>query len=147
MTPLRVAINGFGRIGRCVLRAALERARFQVVAVNDLADAATLAHLLRHDSVHGRLSADVRAAGDALVVGGRELRVLTEPEPARLPWRDLRVDVVLECTGRFRQREDAARHLEAGARKVIVSAVAGSPDATLVLGVNERSYDPRRHHV
>jgi glyceraldehyde 3-phosphate dehydrogenase len=143
----RVVINGFGRIGRCILRAGLGAPGFEVVAVNDLSDAATLAHLFRYDSVHGTFEGDVRVIGEALLVAGREIRVLSEEDPGRLPWRDLRADVVLECTGRFRSRAECARHLEAGARKVIVSAPADDPDLTVVMGLNHGAYDPARHHV
>src|SRR5690349_21543971 len=116
----RVAINGFGRIGRCVLRAAHERgADLEIAAINDVADAATLAHLLAHDSTYGRFGAGVRVEGDTLIVDGHAIRVLAEPSPAELPWFDLDVDVVLECTGRFRTRADAEQHLAAGATKVI----------------------------
>jgi glyceraldehyde 3-phosphate dehydrogenase len=148
----RVAINGFGRIGRCVLRAAHERGSgLEVVAINDVADAATLAHLLAHDSTYGRFAADVRVESDLLIVDGHPIRVLAEPDPADLPWRELEVDVVLECTGRFRTRADAERHVSAGAIKVILSAPAkGSEpaDADVVLGVNfEEAYDPATDHI
>jgi glyceraldehyde 3-phosphate dehydrogenase len=150
--PVRVGINGFGRIGRSVLRAAHERgADVEVVAVNDLVDRTTLAHLLRYDSVFGRFPADVVASDGAIEVGGRRVRTLAETDPGKLPWEELEVDVVIESTGRFRTREAAAKHLEAGARKVIVSApMKGDqpPDATVVLGVNfDDTYDPDRHHV
>ena len=148
----RVAINGFGRIGRCVLRAAHERgADLEIVAVNDVADPATLAHLLAHDSTYGRFGADVRVDGTSLLIDDREIRVLAEPSPGDLPWSDLGVDVALECTGRFRTRADAEQHLAAGAAKVILSAPAkGSEpaDANVVLGVNfEEAYDPDRDHI
>jgi glyceraldehyde 3-phosphate dehydrogenase len=145
----RVAINGFGRVGRAAFRAAHDSdADVEFVAINDLADGAQLVHLLRHDSVYGRFQADVELDGDALGVDGHELRIFHEADPAELPWSELGVDVVLECTGRFRSREDAEKHLEAGAHKVIVSAPMKDPDATLVLGVNfEKAYDPERHHV
>jgi glyceraldehyde 3-phosphate dehydrogenase len=117
------------------------------VAVNDLTDTATLAHLLRYDSVHGRFDGTVEAAGDALVVNGDRMRVLSEKDPGKLPWKELGVDVVLESTGRFTDREQAARHLEAGARKVVISAPAKGEDITIVYGVNHRTYDPARHHV
>jgi glyceraldehyde 3-phosphate dehydrogenase len=149
---VKVAINGFGRIGRGFLRSAVERgADIDVVAVNDVADAATLAALLRHDSVYGRFPGEVESSEDGISVDGKELRVLSEPEPASLPWAELGVDVVIESTGRFRTRAAAAQHLDAGARKVIISAPAkGSEpaDATVVLGVNfEDVYDPERHDV
>ena len=150
--PVRVAINGFGRIGRGFLRAAQEGdADIEVVAVNDLVDPNTLAHLLRYDSVYGRFPAPVAAANGAIEVDGRAMRTLAETDPAKLPWAELGVDVVIESTGRFRTREAAAKHLEAGAGKVIVSAPMkgdAPPDATVVLGVNfDAVYDPDRHHV
>ena len=143
----RVAVNGFGRIGRNVLRAAKRSgAELTFVAVNDLADAPTLAHLLKHDSVHGAYPGRVEADEDAVVVDGEPVRVFSERDPARLPWGELGVDVVVESTGVFRTRELASRHLEAGARKVVVSAPAIGEDATLVMGVNHDRYDPERHH-
>ena len=148
MSP-RVAINGFGRIGRAAFRAAHERdVDVEFVAINDLADGAQLAGLLRRDSVYGRFAGDVELADDVLDVDGHALRVLHESDPGRLPWRELGVDVVLECTGRFRTREAAAAHLEAGASKVVVSAPMKDPDATVVLGVNfDEAYDPERDDV
>src|SRR3954447_11618394 len=148
----RVAINGFGRIGRCVLRAAHERgAGFEIVAINDVADAATLAHLLAHDSTYGRFGADVRVEGDLLIVDGHPIRVLAESDPGLLPWRELEVDVVLECTGRFRTRADAELHLAAGASKVILSAPAKGDepaDANVVLGVNfDEAYDAETDRI
>jgi glyceraldehyde 3-phosphate dehydrogenase len=146
--PVRAAINGFGRIGRNIFRAACQDDRgVEIVAVNDLTEPETLAHLLRHDSVHGRFPGEVEVEGDHLVVDGRRVRVLSEPEPAELPWGREGVDLVLEATGRFRDREDAARHLQAGARKVIITAPATNPDVTVVLGVNEGDYDPGEHDV
>ncbi|HVW19152.1 MAG TPA: type I glyceraldehyde-3-phosphate dehydrogenase [Solirubrobacteraceae bacterium] len=150
--PARVAINGFGRIGRAFLRGAHERgADVEVVAINDVTDAATLGALLAGDSVYGAFGATVEATADALIVDGREIRVLSEPSPADLPWRELGVDVAIEATGRFRTRATASGHLEAGARKVIVSAPmkgAEPADADVVLGVNfHEVYDPERHHV
>jgi len=149
---VRVAINGFGRVGRCFLRSAYERdAGIEVVAINDLVDTATLAHLLRYDSVFGRFPGDVAVSGDGIEIGGRHVRTLSETELERLPWGELGVDVVIESTGRFRTRADAARHLGAGARKVIISAPAkGSEpaDATVVLGVNfDSAYDPETDHI
>jgi glyceraldehyde 3-phosphate dehydrogenase len=145
---LRVAINGFGRIGRNVLRAAKKAGSdLDFVAVNDLTDTATLAHLLRHDSVHGHYSGTVQTRENALLVDGDEVRVFAEKDPAALPWRDLGVDVVIESTGRFTRRDDAAKHLDAGAKKVIISAPAKNEDITIVLGVNEEKYDPRSHDV
>ena len=150
--PTRVAINGFGRIGRAVLRIAHEReADIEIVAVNDITDVATLAHLLARDSVYGRFPAPVTARDGALDVAGREIVALTGQAPADLPWADLGVDVVIEATGRFRTRADAQRHLDAGARKVILSAPAKGAepaDANVVLGVNfHEAYDPARHHI
>ena len=147
--PVRVGINGFGRIGRNVYRAALEsHADIEIVAVNDITDAKTLAHLLKYDTVYGPLSEDVGTREGIIVVGGREVKVLAEKDPAALPWGDLDVDVVIESTGRFRKRDDAAKHLEAGAQKVIISAPATEPDVTVVLGVNfEDVYDPDNHDV
>jgi glyceraldehyde 3-phosphate dehydrogenase len=150
--PTRVAINGFGRIGRAFVRSAIERgADIDVVAVNDIADTATLAQLLALDSVYGRFTCPVTADGDALVVGDRRIRVLAERDPAALPWGDLGADVVIEATGKFRTRANALTHLDAGARKVILSAPAKGAepaDANLVLGVNfDEVYDPERHHI
>ncbi len=148
---VRVGINGFGRIGRCIFRAAYRNGGFRegidIVAVNDLTDAPTLAHLLKYDSVHGTFEAEVEAEDDGITVDGRKLRVLAERDPAKLPWEELGVEVVLECTGFFRDREGAGKHLEAGAKKVIISAPAKEPDITIVMGVNHRSYDPGRHHI
>jgi glyceraldehyde 3-phosphate dehydrogenase len=145
---VRVAINGFGRIGRNVFRAAKQRgADFEIVAVNDLTDAATLAYLLKYDSVHGIFPDDVSADGDDLVVGGSKVRVLSERDPGALPWKDLGVEVVLESTGFFTKREGAAKHLEAGARKVVISAPATDPDITVCIGVNDDRYDPEQHHI
>lgn len=147
--PTRVAINGFGRIGRNILRAAREAGHddLDFVAVNDLTDARTLAHLFRYDSVHRRFPGEVRVEGSDLVIGDERVTVLSEKDPAALPWRELEVDVVIESTGLFRSREQAARHLEAGARKVIISAPAKEPDLTVVLGVNEGAYDPEKHDI
>jgi glyceraldehyde 3-phosphate dehydrogenase len=147
--PIRVAINGFGRIGRNVLRAAKQAGVTDVdfVAVNDLTDTRTLAHLLRHDSVHGHYPGTVEARESSLVVDGDEIRVFAEKDPAALPWGDLGVDIVIESTGRFTKRDDAAKHLDAGAKKVIISAPAKNEDITIVLGVNEEKYDPASHHV
>ena len=144
---LRVGINGFGRIGRNIMRAALSRHDIEFAAVNDLTDAATLAHLLKYDSVLGNLSATVEADGDSIRVNGRPFRVLSVKDPAQLPWKDLGVDVVFESTGRFTKRDDAARHLAAGARKVVITAPATAPDVTVVLGVNDADYRAADHHV
>jgi glyceraldehyde 3-phosphate dehydrogenase len=145
---LRVAINGFGRIGRNLLRAT--RARnldVEFVAVNDLTDPGTLALLLRNDSVHGRYNGTVEATDDGLRIDGQELRVLAERDPANLPWSDLGVDVVVESTGFFTKRDDAAKHLAAGARKVVISAPASNEDVTIVMGANEGDYDPANHDI
>jgi glyceraldehyde 3-phosphate dehydrogenase len=144
---IRVGINGFGRIGRNFFRAALGSPEIEVAAVNDLTDARTLGHLLRYDSVHGALADRVEARERALVVEGREVRVLAERDPAQLPWKDLGVQVVVESTGRFTDRAGASKHLEAGAERVVISAPAKEPDATFVLGVNEGTYDPAKHRV
>jgi glyceraldehyde 3-phosphate dehydrogenase len=146
---IRVAINGFGRIGRNVLRSAKKAGVTDIdfVAVNDLTDTKTLGHLLRYDSVHGRYPGTVEVRPDALVVDGDEVKVFAEKDPANLPWGDLGVDIVIESTGRFTNREDAAKHLAAGAKKVIISAPAKNEDITVVLGVNEEKYDPAAHHV
>jgi len=145
----RVAINGFGRIGRNVLRAAVASGvdDLEFVAVNDLTDTKTLAHLLKYDSVHGRFAGTVEPAADGLHVNGVTIKVLAEKDPAALPWKDLKIDFVLESTGRFTDRDSAAKHLAAGARKVIISAPAKNEDVTIVYGVNHRIYDPARHHV
>ncbi len=146
---IRIGINGFGRIGRNTLRAAkkLGIEQLDFVAVNDLTDTRTLAHLLTYDSVHGRFPGVVKAEEDALVVDGDTMRVLSEKDPAKLPWKDLGVDVVLESTGRFTDRSGAALHLTAGAKKVIISAPAKQEDITLVYGVNHQSYDTAKHHI
>jgi glyceraldehyde 3-phosphate dehydrogenase len=146
---IRVAINGFGRIGRNVLRAAKQGAGegLDFVAVNDLTDNETLAHLLRYDSVHGRYPGTVELSDDGLVVDGDRIRVLSERDPAKLPWKDLEVDVVIESTGIFTDAKKAAMHIEAGARKVIISAPAKNEDITIVLGVNHERYEPENHHV
>ena len=148
MAKTRVGINGFGRIGRNFFRAALARGGdFDVVAFNDLGNVETMAHLLRHDSVLGRFEHDVEVRDGSLFVDGAELRGLAERDPAALPWGDLGVDVVIESTGLFTKRDAAQKHLDAGARKVIISAPATEPDVTLVLGVNDDAYDPERHSI
>ena len=144
---IRVGINGFGRIGRNVLRAALGEAQLEFVAINDITDAKTLAHLLKYDSVHGTLAQDVKVEGDGLAVGSRKVKVLAERDPAKLPWKQLGVDLVLECSGLFTERDKAAKHLEAGAKKVIVSAPAKNADVTICMGVNHAAYDAAKHHV
>ncbi len=144
---IKLGINGFGRIGRMVFRAALARPEIEVVAVNDLTDAATMAHLLTYDSVHGKLTASVSARDGAIDVDGRSVRITSVKDPASIDWSSMGVDIVAECTGLFRDRENAAKHLTAGARKVIISAPASNPDITIVMGVNSNQYDPRQHHV
>jgi len=144
---VKVGINGFGRIGRNVFRAAFNNPNIEVVAVNDLTDANMLAHLLKYDSVHGTLNEDVKVDGEYLVVGSHKVKVLAERDPAQLGWGDLGVEAVVESTGRFTKREDAAKHLEAGAKKVIISAPAKDEDITIVMGVNHDKYDPASHHV
>lgn len=144
---VRVGINGFGRIGRLTLRAALENDAVEVVAINDLTDASTMAHLLQYDSVHGFLNADVTARDDAIEVNGHIMAYTAIKDPAELRWGDLSVDVVMECTGFFRDRKGAGKHLASGARKVIISAPAIDPDTTIVLGVNESVYNPKEHHI
>jgi glyceraldehyde 3-phosphate dehydrogenase len=145
---VRIAINGVGRIGRCIIRDIHERhPEVQIVAVNDVADAPSLARLLQRDSVYGRFPADVRVDGDALLIGDARVAVLGVAEPAALPWAELGVDVVLDCTGRFRTRAKAAQHIEAGAAKVIVSAPVTDPDVTLCIGVNDDAYDAEHHDV
>ncbi|MEH7082794.1 type I glyceraldehyde-3-phosphate dehydrogenase [Neobacillus drentensis] len=144
---VKVGINGFGRIGRNVFRAALNNSNVEIVAINDLTDANMLAHLLKYDTVHGTLAEDVTVDGEYLVVGGHKVKVIAERDPAQLGWGGLGVDVVVESTGRFTKREDAAKHLEAGAKKVIISAPADNEDITIVMGVNEDKYDANNHHV
>jgi len=144
---VRVAVNGFGRIGRVFFRAALESKNMEVVAVNDLADAKTLAHLLKHDSVHGPLRAGMTVKGEVIVVDGRETRVCSAKDPTTLPWRELGVDIVVESTGVFRDKATSSKHLQAGAKKVVITAPAKDPDITVVLGVNEQRYDPARHEM
>ena len=144
---IKIAINGFGRIGRMVFRAALGHPDIEVVAINDLTDAATMAHLLAYDSVHGRLDAEVEAAEEGLRVDGTIIPLTAIKSPEQLPWEEHGVDIAMECTGLFRDRENATKHLGAGASKVIISAPAGDPDATIVMGVNSSQYDPRQHHI
>jgi glyceraldehyde 3-phosphate dehydrogenase len=145
---IKVGINGFGRIGRNFYRASYQDPDIEIVAVNDLADAKTLAHLLKYDSVLGILDADVKASEDSITVNGKETKVLTERDPANLPWKSLGISVVIEATGLFRKRPDAAKHIDSGgAQKVLISAPANDPDVTLVLGVNDNVYDPDNHHI
>lgn len=144
---LRVAINGFGRIGRSVVRAASQESGIEFVAINDLTDAPTLAHLLKYDSVHGIYPGTVEARGNELIVDGKAIKILAVKSPEELPWKDLKVDIVLESTGLFTAREKAELHLKAGARKVIISAPATNEDITIVMGVNSHLYDPAKHNI
>jgi glyceraldehyde 3-phosphate dehydrogenase len=144
---VRVGINGFGRIGRNLLRACLNESGLDFVAINDITDAATLAHLLRYDSVHGRLAAEVKAEKDALIVNGKKIQVLQERDPGKLPWKSLGVDLALECSGLFTDRDKAALHLSAGAKKVLISAPAKGADLTVCYGVNHTSYDAAKHTI
>ena len=144
---MKVGINGFGRIGRLVFRRILEEGDVDVVAVNDLTNAKTLAHLLKYDSVHGTICNQVEAKDDALVVDGKEIKVLAQKDPAQLPWRDLGVDLVVESTGKFTARDGASLHLQAGAQKVIITAPAKGPDITVVMGVNHKAYNKDAHHI
>jgi glyceraldehyde 3-phosphate dehydrogenase len=148
MAKTRVGINGFGRIGRNFLRAQLQQGSdFEIVAANDIGDATTMAYLLKHDSVLGTLDLPVEAGDGAISVGGHEIKLLSERDPANLPWGDLGVEVAIESTGLFTNRPDAEKHLQAGAKKVVISAPATDPDLTIVLGVNDREYDPEQHHI
>jgi glyceraldehyde 3-phosphate dehydrogenase len=144
---IRVGINGFGRIGRNIMRAALGDTDIDFVAVNDITDTRTLAHLLKYDSILGNLAAAVEAGEGWISVGGDRFEVLSQKDPAALPWKDLGVEIVFEATGRFTKREDAAKHLAAGAKRVIITAPATAPDATFVVGVNHEAYDPAKHHI
>jgi glyceraldehyde 3-phosphate dehydrogenase len=144
---IRIGINGFGRIGRNVLRASLGDPDINIVAINDLTDAKTLAYLLKYDSVHGTLKASVEATDDQILLDGKPIKVLAAKDPKDLPWKSLDIDVVIESTGRFTDRESAGKHLTAGAKQVIISAPAKDPDVTLVLGVNEDKFDPKSHHI
>ena len=143
----KVAINGFGRIGRLVFRIAQKTPDIDIVAINDLTDAPTLAHLLKYDSVHGTFDATVDAADDSITVNGKKIQISKETNPAALPWGQLGIDIVIESTGRFTKREDAAKHLEAGAKRVIISAPGKNVDATFAVGVNHANYDPKKHFV
>ncbi|MGD8539194.1 MAG: type I glyceraldehyde-3-phosphate dehydrogenase [Candidatus Aminicenantes bacterium] len=145
---IKVGINGFGRIGRNFFRASYQDPDIEIVAVNDLADAKTLAHLLKYDSVLGIFNANIQATENAIIVDGKETKVLSERDPSNLPWKDLGITVVIESTGLFRKRPDALKHIESGgAQKVLISAPASDPDVTLVLGVNDETYDPNSHHI
>jgi glyceraldehyde 3-phosphate dehydrogenase len=144
---IRVGINGFGRIGKCLLRVILESEDLVPVLINDLADASTIAHLLRYDTIHGRLEHEVQAGDGAITARGRTIRCTSIKNPEEIPWKDAGVDVVVECTGKFTDREGASRHLQGGAPRVIISAPAKDPDATLVMGVNDKTYDPSKHRI
>jgi len=145
--PVKVGINGFGRIGRLITRVAIKDPDIEIVAVNDLADASALAHLFKYDSVHGVFSGDVGSSDGMLVIDGKKLRVLSERDPGNLPWKDMAVKIAVESTGLFTKKEAAQKHLDAGADKVIITAPATDPDITMVLGVNEDMYDPKKHHI
>jgi len=144
---VKLGINGFGRIGRLVFRAAMKHPNIDVVAINDLTDPATMAHLLAYDSVHGKLDLEIRSTENSIEVDGRSITYSAIKDPAKLDWKGLGVDIAAECTGLFRNRENAAKHLEAGARKVIISAPAQDPDVTIVMGVNHNQYDPQEHQI
>ncbi len=144
---VKIGINGFGRIGRCVFRAAINHPEVEVVAINDLTDAGTMAHLLKYDSVHGRLDMDIVPKDGAIEVNGKSIAYTAVKDPEKLAWNDFGVDIAAECTGLFRDRDSAAKHLSAGARKVIISAPANNPDITIVMGVNSNQYDPKQHHI
>ncbi|MBN1850224.1 MAG: type I glyceraldehyde-3-phosphate dehydrogenase [Deltaproteobacteria bacterium] len=144
---IKVGINGFGRIGRMVFRAALTHKEIDCVAINDLTDPFTLAHLLKYDSTQGILDLPVSSTENSLMVDGKEIRIFMEKDPAKIPWNDVGAEYIMECTGLFREREKAAFHLESGARKVIISAPAKSPDITIVMGINHQEYNPQKHHV
>ncbi len=143
---MRIGINGFGRIGRLVVRAA-KGTNMELVGINDLTDAKTLAHLFKYDSVHGKYDGDVHADGDSVVIDGKKIKVTAERDPAKLPWKDLNVDVVLECTGIFRTKEEAQKHINAGAKKVLISAPAKGHDGTFITGINDDQYDKEKHHI
>lgn len=144
---IRLGINGFGRIGRMIFRASMTRSDIEIVAINDLMDPGLIAWLLSRDSVHGKFDAEVAAGDGAITVGGRKIAVTSEKNPSLIPWEDLNADIVAECTGLFRDRENASKHMEAGARKVVISAPAADPDITIVMGVNSNRYDPAQHHI
>ncbi|MGI6096713.1 MAG: type I glyceraldehyde-3-phosphate dehydrogenase [Dethiobacteria bacterium] len=143
----RVGINGFGRIGRNTLRCALRRPNFEVAAINDLADSATLLHLFKYDSLYGKFPGEAALQGENMIVEGKEIAVFREKDPLHIPWKDAGVDIVIEATGKFRKRELASRHLKAGAKKVIVTAPVNDGDFSIVIGVNEDKYDPQKHHI
>ena len=144
---VRVAVNGFGRIGRLVMRAGLGNKDLEFVAINDLTDPKTLAHLFKYDSIHRTFPGEVKAGAESLIIDGKEIKVTAQKDPAALPWKDLKVDIVVESTGKFTDRDGAAKHLAAGAKKVIISAPAKNEDVTLCYGVNHTVYDPAKHHI
>ncbi|MCD4742470.1 MAG: type I glyceraldehyde-3-phosphate dehydrogenase [Desulfobacteraceae bacterium] len=144
---IKLGINGFGRIGRLVFRASLSNPDIEIVAINDLTDTKTIAHLLKYDSVHGQLNLPVESSEESIIVDGQNINVSAKRDPGDIPWKDAGVDIVAECTGLFRNQESASKHLKAGAKKVIISAPASDPDITIVLGVNEKEYDPALHHI
>src|SRR5438552_17275693 len=144
---IKVGINGFGRIGRNIMRAAMVHDDIRIVAVNDLTDAATLAHLLKYDSILGNLTADISSSADSITVNRDTFRVLAHKDPTQLPWKELGVDIVFESSGKFTKRDDAAKHLAGGAKRVIITAPAKGPDVTLVMSVNENTYDPSHHKI
>ncbi len=144
---IKVGINGFGRIGRNFFRACINNPEIEIVGINDLTDAHTLAHLLKYDSVHGKFNGNVEAKENSIIVNGKEIEITAIKDPAQLPWKELGVDIVIESTGVFRDREGAGKHLQAGAKKVIISAPGKNPDLTVVLGVNEEQYNPEEHHI
>jgi glyceraldehyde 3-phosphate dehydrogenase len=144
---VKIAINGFGRIGRCVFRQAFGTKNMEFVAINDLTDAKTLAYLLKYDSVHGIYDKDVKAKGNSIVVEGKEIQIVAEKDPEKLPWGKMGVDVVIESTGRFTDKAGAGKHITAGAKKVLISAPAKDPDVTIVMGVNEKTYDAKKHNI
>ena len=144
---VKVAINGFGRIGRLVYRAGFKSREVEFIAVNDLTDAKTMAHLLKYDSVHGIMEAEVKAASNSLIIDGRELKTFSMKDPESLPWKELGIDVVLESTGKFTDRSGAEKHLMAGAKKVVISAPAKNPDVTVIFGINQEEYDRTKHHI
>ena len=145
--PVKIAINGFGRIGRLVFRAGYKNKDVEFVAVNDLADAKTLAHLLKYDSTHGTLDAEVKAGNNSIIVDGKEIKIFSVREPELLPWKDLGINVVLESTGKYTDKAGAGKHIEAGAQKVVISAPAKNPDVTFVFGVNQEVYDKSKHNI
>jgi glyceraldehyde 3-phosphate dehydrogenase len=144
---VRIGINGFGRIGRSMLRASLKNNEVEIAAINDLAPIETMAHLIKYDSVHGILDADVKADKDSIIINNKKIKYTSFKDPSQLPWKELEIDVAAECTGLFKDRESASKHLEAGAKKVIISAPAKDPDTTIVLGVNEKTYDSSKHNI